>query len=139
LTINTLSILRIAPLILPSFKFSTFALIVINKQQKSNKNKFMFPTVNPTSTEAWKELEAYFKAFEGTQMKALFSRDPERFAKYSIKFEDILVDFSKNIVDDHTFKLLMLLARECGLKDAITSQFTGERINKTENRPVLHT
>jgi glucose-6-phosphate isomerase len=99
----------------------------------------MFPTVNPTSTEAWKELEAYFKAFDGTQMKALFARDPERFAKYSIKFEDILVDFSKNIVDDHTFKLLMLLARECGLKDAISSQFTGERINKTENRPVLHT
>ena len=99
----------------------------------------MFPTVNPTTTEAWKELEAYFKAFDGTQMKALFARDPERFEKYSIKFEDILVDFSKNIVDDHTFKLLMLLARECGLKDAITSQFTGERINKTENRPVLHT
>jgi glucose-6-phosphate isomerase len=99
----------------------------------------MFPTVNPTTTEAWKELEAYFKAFDGTQMKALFARDPERFAKYSIKFEDILVDFSKNIVDDHTFKLLMLLARECGLKDAISSQFTGERINKTENRPVLHT
>jgi glucose-6-phosphate isomerase len=99
----------------------------------------MFPTVNPTSTEAWKELEAYFKAFDGTQMKALFARDPERFAKYSIKFEDILVDFSKNIVDDHSFSILMLLARECGLKDAITSQFTGERINKTENRPVLHT
>ncbi len=99
----------------------------------------MFPTVNPTSTEAWKELEAYFNAFEGTQMKALFARDPERFAKYSIKFEDILVDFSKNIVDDHSFSILMLLARECGLKDAIASQFTGERINKTENRPVLHT
>jgi len=99
----------------------------------------MFPTVNPTSTEAWKELEAYFKAFKGTQMKALFARDPERFAKYSIKFEDILVDFSKNIVDDHSFSILMLLARECGLKDAIASQFTGERINKTENRPVLHT
>ena len=99
----------------------------------------MFPTVNPTSTEAWKELEAYFKAFKGTQMKALFARDPERFAKYSIKFEDILVDFSKNLVDDHSFSILMLLARECGLKDAITSQFAGERINKTENRPVLHT
>lgn len=99
----------------------------------------MFPTVNPTHTEAWKELEAYFKAFKGTQMKALFAHDPERFAKYSIKFEDILVDFSKNIVDEHSFSLLMLLARECGLKDAITSQFTGERINKTENRPVLHT
>jgi len=99
----------------------------------------MFPTVNPTTTEAWKELEAYFKAFKGTRMKALFARDPERFAKYSIKFEDILVDFSKNIVDDHSFSILMLLARECGLKDAITSQFNGERINKTENRPVLHT
>jgi glucose-6-phosphate isomerase len=71
-------------------------------------------------------------------MKDLFANDPKRFVKYSIKFEDILADFSKNIVDDHTFALLMQLARECGLKDAITSQFTGERINKTENRPVLH-
>ena len=99
----------------------------------------MFPSVNPTSTESWKELEAYFKAFKGTQMKALFARDPERFEKYSLKFEDILVDFSKNIVDDLSFTLLIQLARQCGLKDAITSQFTGERINKTENRPVLHT
>jgi len=99
----------------------------------------MFPTVNPTTTNAWKELEAYFKTFKGTQMKDLFENDPKRFEKYSIKFEDILVDFSKNIVDDHAFTLLMKLARECGLKDAITSQFTGERINKTENRPVLHT
>ncbi len=99
----------------------------------------MFPTVNPTSTTAWKELEAYFKTFKGTQMKDLFASDPKRFEKYSVKFEDILVDFSKNIVDDHALALLMKLAKECGLKDAITSQFTGERINKTENRPVLHT
>jgi len=98
----------------------------------------MFPTVNPTTTKAWKELEAYFKTFRGTQMKDLFAKDAKRFEKYSIKFEDILVDFSKNIVDDHVFSLFMRLARECGLKDAITSQFTGERINKTENRPVLH-
>jgi len=99
----------------------------------------MFPAVNPTTTAAWKELEAYFKTFKGTQMKNLFANDPKRFGKYSIKFEDILVDFSKNIVDDHAFTLLMKLAKECRLKDAITSQFTGERINKTENRPVLHT
>ncbi len=99
----------------------------------------MFPTINPTSTHAWKELEAYFKTFEGTQMKALFEKDAQRFAKYSIKFEDILIDFSKNIIDDHAFKLLIQLARECGLKDAIASQFSGERINKTENRQVLHT
>lgn len=99
----------------------------------------MFPTVNPTATAAWKELEAYFKTFKGTQMKQLFASDEKRFSKYSLKFEDVLVDFSKNIVDDHAFVLLMKLARECGLKEAITSQFTGERINKTENRPVLHT
>jgi len=98
----------------------------------------MFPTVNPTTTPAWKELEAYFATFKGTQMKNLFASDAHRFDKYSVKFEDMLVDFSKNIVDDHVFSLLMQLARECGLKDAITSQFIGERINKTENRPVLH-
>ncbi len=99
----------------------------------------MFPSVNPTTTAAWKELEAYFKTFKGTQMKELFANDPKRFEKYSLKFEDILVDFSKNIVDDRIFSLFMQLARECGLKDAIASQFTGEPINKTENRPVLHT
>jgi glucose-6-phosphate isomerase len=99
----------------------------------------MFPTVNPTATKSWKELEEYFETFKGTQMKELFADDALRFEKYSVKFEDIFVDFSKNILDDHALSLLMQLARECGLKDAIKSQFTGERINKTEGRPVLHT
>jgi glucose-6-phosphate isomerase len=99
----------------------------------------MFPTVNPTTTAAWKALEVYFKSFKDTHMKGLFDNDPKRFVKYSVKFEDILVDFSKNIVDDHALALLMQLARECGLKDAVASQFAGEKINKTENRPVLHT
>jgi len=99
----------------------------------------MFPTVNPTTTDAWKALEAYFRTFKGTTMKTLFANDPQRFEKYSLKFEDTLVDFSKNIVDDHAFSLLMQLARECGLKEAIASQFSGEIINKTEKRPVLHT
>ncbi len=99
----------------------------------------MFPTINPTSTAAWKSLQAYFKTFEGTQMKDLFSKDSDRFNKYSIKFEDILVDFSKNIFDEKVFAFLIQLANECGLNDAIKSQFSGEKINKTENRPVLHT
>jgi glucose-6-phosphate isomerase len=99
----------------------------------------MFPSVNPTTTSAWKALEDYFKSFNGTQMKDLFAGDPQRFEKYSVKFEDILVDFSKNIVDDKVFTLFMKLARECGLQEAIKSQFTGEIINKTEKRPVLHT
>ena len=98
----------------------------------------MFPTINPTTTTAWKALEEYFKTFEGTQMKDLFKKDAQRFEKYSLKFEDILVDFSKNIVDEKVFSLLMQLAKECGLKDAIVGMFSGEIINKTENRPVLH-
>jgi len=99
----------------------------------------MFPSVNPTTTLAWKELEAYFKTIKNAQMKELFANDAKRFEKYSLKFEDILVDFSKNIIDDKALALLIQLADECGLKDAITSQFAGEYINKTENRPVLHT
>lgn len=99
----------------------------------------MFPSINPTTTSAWKTLELYFKNFRGTQMKDLFANDAKRFENYSVKFEDILFDFSKNIVDDHVFSLLIQLANECGLKDAIASQFGGEIINKTEQRPVLHT
>ena len=98
----------------------------------------MFPTINPTDTAAWKALEEYFKTFAGTQLKDLFKKDALRFDKYSLKFEDILIDFSKNIVDEKVFSLLIQLAKECGLKDAIAGMFSGEIINKTENRPVLH-
>ena len=59
----------------------------------------MFPTIDPTTTPAWKALVDYFKTFKGTEMKTLLANDPKRFGKYSDKFEDILVDFSKNIVE----------------------------------------
>lgn len=98
----------------------------------------MLPTVNPTQTSAWKELEKYFATFKGTQMKALFAKDPKRAEKYSLQFEDIFIDFSKNIVDEKVMSLLVKLAEECGLKDAIEAEFTGEKINKTEKRSVLH-
>ena len=61
----------------------------------------MFPTVNPTTTSAWKSLEVYFKTFKGTEMKGIFANDPKRFEKYSLKFEDILVDFPKALFPDH--------------------------------------
>jgi len=98
----------------------------------------MLPNVNPTTTKAWKELEKHFAEFNGTTIKELFAKDSDRFNKYSLKFEDILVDYSKNRLDDKTLSLLFQLAEECGLKDAIESEFTGEVINKTEGRPVLH-
>lgn len=98
----------------------------------------MLPTINPTQTSAWKELEKYFATFNGTQMKDMFAKDPQRAAKYSLQFEDIFVDFSKNLVDEKVMSLLQKLAEECGLKDAIEAEFTGEKINKTEKRSVLH-
>ena len=98
----------------------------------------MLPSINPTTTKAWKALEAYFAKFDGTQMKDLFAKDGERFNKYSMRFEDILLDYSKNRIDDKVMSLLIQLAEECGLKKAIESQFSGERINVTEDRSVLH-
>ncbi len=98
----------------------------------------MLPKINPMGTEAWSKLEEYHFEFEGTHMKELFENDAERFQKMSLKFEDMLVDFSKNIIDDNVRELLMELASECGLKDAIESMFTGEKINATEDRAVLH-
>ncbi len=98
----------------------------------------MLPKINPTTTNAWKKLEEYYFGFEGTHIKELFKNDTERFQKYSLKFEDTLFDFSKNIIDDTVRELLVKLASECGLKEAIKSFFSGEKINATEDRSVLH-
>lgn len=97
-------------------------------------------SINPTNTQAWQSLQNYFNAIMyGKQMKDLFAEDKNRFAAYSIQFNDILFDYSKNIIDEHTKTLLLELASECGLKEAIEAQFSGKRINVTENRAVLHT
>ena len=98
----------------------------------------MLPKINPLETNAWKKLEEYFFSFEGTHMKKLFANDAERFQKYSLRFEDILVDFSKNLIDDDIKAYLLDLAKETKLKDAVRSMFTGQKINATENRAVLH-
>lgn len=98
----------------------------------------MIPKENPTETNSWKKLEAYYADFKSKQIKELFDGDASRFENYSLKFEDILIDFSKNRVDDNVRNLLVELAGECGLKEAITSMFSGQKINATENRAVLH-
>ena len=99
----------------------------------------MLPGINPTTTKAWKELEAYYAEFKDTHMKDLFAKDGQRFDKYSLRFEDILLDYSKNRIDEKVMSLLFQLAEECGLKKAIDSVFAGDAINVTENRAVLHT
>jgi glucose-6-phosphate isomerase len=98
----------------------------------------MLPKINPMTTNAWNRLEEYHFEFEGKQIKDLFANDAHRFEKYSLKFEDILVDFSKNLVDDEIRESLIELAKECGLNEAIESMFTGQKINVTEDRAVLH-
>ncbi|MGN6542440.1 MAG: glucose-6-phosphate isomerase [Ginsengibacter sp.] len=99
----------------------------------------MFPKINPTKTAAWKKLQEHSKAMKHVQMKDLFQEDKKRFKKYSYAVTDIICDFSKNIVTDETKTLLLDLAYECELQKAIKSLFTGELINETEGRSVLHT
>ena len=98
----------------------------------------MLPKNNPIETAAWKKLEMIFLTLQATHMRELFQEDPERFQKFSLQFEDILVDFSKNILNEEAFRLLLSLAHEVELKNGIEAMFNGERINQTENRSVLH-
>lgn len=100
----------------------------------------MFKDVNPTQTAAWKALSEHFAQTKGRTIKDLFAADPERFKKFSLALGDeLLVDFSKNIVDEKTMSLLLDLARECDVPSDIEAMFTGEKINRTEDRAVLHT
>ena len=98
----------------------------------------MLPKINPTHTQAWKALNNHF-AQNDFELRTLFQYNPERFNQFSVKRENYLFDFSKNLIDEKTFELLQDLAKECDLKSAIEAMFTGEKINETEGRAVLHT
>lgn len=98
----------------------------------------MLPNIDFTTTQAYKYLADHYVDIAGEHMKDLFKADSQRFAKFSTFFEDILLDYSKNRINDETFALLIQLAKECKLKEAIEAMFTGEVINATEHRPVLH-
>ncbi|BDD08669.1 glucose-6-phosphate isomerase [Fulvitalea axinellae] len=99
----------------------------------------MLENINPTQTGAWAELERHFATMKDARMTELFASDPERFGKFSVAFQDILVDFSKNIITEGTVEKLVALAKECKVDEAIKKMFAGEAINQTENRAVLHT
>jgi glucose-6-phosphate isomerase len=98
----------------------------------------MLKKINPAETTAWKDLEKQHITMKQMQMKDLFAKDPDRFAKFSLKFEDILVDYSKNRIDSETVGLLLRLAEETDVKEAIEKMFSGDKINETEGRAVLH-
>jgi glucose-6-phosphate isomerase len=95
-------------------------------------------TINPTTTPAWGRLVSLQEKYKQLTIKTLFEKS-ERFERYSIQLEDVLVDYSKNRINGEIFSALMDLARETELHQAIESMFSGESINKTEHRAVLHT
>jgi glucose-6-phosphate isomerase len=99
----------------------------------------MLKKIDPTNTNAWKKLTLHHSKIKDVHMKRLFDEDPERALRLSVRFEDILVDFSKNRITDETMGLLFDIARETGVSEATEKMFSGERINETEGRAVLHT
>ncbi len=92
-----------------------------------------------TELPSWKELNSHFNLIKDLQMKDMFISDSKRFDKFHIKFNDFLFDYSKNRITDDTLNLLVKLAEQCSLKKAIEDMFTGQKINFTEGRAVLHT
>lgn len=99
----------------------------------------VLPRINPIETTAWQKLLSHYEAIKLVQMRDLFAADAQRFDTFSLRFEDLLADYSKNILTTETLDLLLQLARETQLPQAIAQMFAGETINETENRAVLHT
>ncbi len=97
------------------------------------------PTINPTTTNTWKKLQAHYQETKDKHLRELFETDVNRGEKFSLVWKDFLVDYSKNRITDKTLSLLLELAEEVGLKSSIKSYFEGEPINQTEGRAVLHT
>ncbi|HCH02099.1 MAG TPA: glucose-6-phosphate isomerase [Vibrio sp.] len=100
----------------------------------------MLKNINPTTTAAWKALTEHFESAQDMELAALFAQDADRFNQFSVTFgSDILVDYSKNLLDKETFTHLFALAEQTELKAAIQAMFAGDKINQTEGRAVLHT
>lgn len=95
--------------------------------------------INPTKTKAWEKLNRHFEEIKDLEMKQLFAENPARANELTLHWEDFYLDLSKNRITETTQKILIELAEECGLAEAIESYYKGDAINQTENRPVLHT
>ena len=98
----------------------------------------MLPKINPIQTKAWKALDQHF-ANHDFELRSLFQYNPNRFNEFSVQTDFYLFDFSKNLIDSKTLDLLLDLAEEVKLKEAIEKMFSGDKINETEGRAVLHT
>lgn len=99
----------------------------------------MLPKINPTTTASWSRLQAHANEMKSASLRELFKNDADRFKKFSLQEGDLLFDYSKNLITERTKELLLQLANECRLPDAIVAMFSGDLINETERRSVLHT
>lgn len=95
--------------------------------------------INPSITKAWEKLTQHHAQIKNVSMKEMFAKDTQRAEKFHVQWQDFLVDYSKNIINQDTVNLLLDLAQEVKLQEAITQYFEGDAINQTENRAVLHT
>src|SRR5918996_5436697 len=91
-----------------------------------------------TASPAWQALEKHQQEMANVHMRDLFAADPKRFDKFSLRFKDLLLDYSKNRITEDTMRLLRDLARQADLQGWIGKMFRGDKINITENRAVLH-
>jgi glucose-6-phosphate isomerase len=98
----------------------------------------MLPKINPANTKTWRQLQQHAEEMKAIHMRNLFASDSDRFKKFSLCLGEIVFDYSKNLIADKTIQLLLQLADECQLKDAIIDMFKGDIINETEHRSVLH-
>src|SRR5690606_17041789 len=99
----------------------------------------MFPKIDFTHTTAYQKLKNHYNDIVAEKISVLFKSDTSRHSKFSLNFNDLHVDYSKNRIDATTMDLLLDLAVECKLDEAIEAMFSGEKINETEGRAVLHT
>jgi len=91
------------------------------------------------ATTTWQALKAHRKTWNNRHLRDLFAQDKHRFERFSLCLDDLLFDYSKNLVTAETMKLLLRLARENGVEMMRAAMFNGDRINLTEDRAVLHT
>jgi len=99
----------------------------------------MLAKIDPTTTKAWQLLQEHAASMKNVHLRNLFLEDGERFKRFSVQTDELLFDYSKNLVTSRTLELLLQLAGECRLKEAREAMFKGDLINETEHRAVLHT
>ena len=98
----------------------------------------MLPKINPASTTAWQLLHHHANELRNKHMKDMFREDPDRYKKFALCLDEMVFDYSKNIITEKTIKLLVQLAEECRLPEAMKAMYQGDKINETEKRSVLH-